>query len=231
MIEKVVDLLSILKNDYCSKNYIEGLFSSYQRSMFPQTPANISKAKKSRIPTFSSNNSRPKNPQINPLPRKPNSIIRQSPASMLSKPTHKRHSTRKKKNRSLKAVSTKTHKKKKISESKSRSRKHNKMSGSPYSYQEGKNSRYMNALKYINPNDPGRFWLTGTLGKASRIRKDRKKSNSLNMKKKEKEELSLSNLNNNCETYDFESVWGCGSKHNKKSQISKVTGFGENSNF
>ena len=216
-----MNLVNHLKNNYCSRDYIDGLFGSLQTSTFPQTPAHPSRNRKSAGVHRSAKASRAKENLILPAPLRPNMAARHSPNSNISKPTHKRNSMKKKKNRSLKAVSAKTHKKKKTSQSKSRSRKH-KQSGSPCSFQEQRNSRYMSALKYVEPGNPGRFWLTGTLGKSTRIRKVRKKSNSLNMKRKKKMELSLSNLNKNVEPEDMENIWGLCQRPKKQSKVSKV---------
>jgi hypothetical protein len=214
MIGKVVELLSVLKKDYCSKNYIEGLLTPLAIPGYPQTPNNPSLARTPFLPTFSSNQSKPKVQGKKASIKKIYSLVRNSPTSNISKPTYKGTSVSKTKNRSSKAISTKTQKKKrKISKSGSKKRKNK--SGSPFSYKEGKD-RYMSALKYVNPNHPGRFWLTGTLGRSRKRRKVRKKSNSLNMKQKNKKQLSLSHIKKE----DMESVWGYGP--GRQSKVIKV---------
>ena len=201
MISKIVDLLSILKEDYCSKNYIKGLLSPTSISTYPRTPINPTFVKKSYIPTFSSNNSRFKNSQIAINNRKNNEGDKHSAANLILKENLKINSVKKIRNLSLKAMSTKTQKKKKKTNKLKKSFKNKKFkSGSPYKSKDSKNSRYMSVLKYIDPENPQRFWMTGTLGRLKKKRKVKKnKSNSLNMKQRKKQKLSLSNLRKHCE--------------------------------
>ena len=78
----------------------------------------------------------------------------------------------------------------------------------------------MSVLQYIDPQNPARFWLTGTLGKSTRQRKVRKKkSNSLNMKKRKKQ-LSLSHIQKDCD--EIEGVWGCFQKPVRDLKANKV---------
>ena len=105
MISKVIDLLSILKKDYCSKNYLQELLNPFAMSTFPETPVNHTFAKKSNSNKFSSNKSRLKIEK-----RKICIGGRQTPSSIMSKPTYKGTSARIK-NRSLKTISDKTQKK------------------------------------------------------------------------------------------------------------------------
>lgn len=213
IIAKVVELLGILRRDYCSKNYLQHLLSPHSPSL-PQTPVNPTSLKK---PYLLGSNPLRRKGQKKPTKRKPYSMGKNSPTSETSKPTNQRGSVSKTRNRSLKAVSAKTQKKK-AKFSKSHSRKRKNQSGSPFSNRDNK-QRYMNALKYVNPQNPGRFWLTGTLGKAKKHRKVRKKSNSLNMNQNKKR-LSLSNLRK--EDEEIESVWGCRQMPRRPSKIKKV---------
>lgn len=215
VIAKVVELLGILRRDYCSKEYIQSLLSPSSPSL-PPTPVDVCHRKKPYLQMMSSNQLGSK-PQKKRDGRKPYSLGKPSPKSNWSKPTNKRVSVSKTRNRSLKAVSAKTQKKK-PKFSKSHSRKRKNQSGSPDSSKDNR-QRYMNALKYVNPQNPGRFWLTGTLGKAKKHRKARKKSNSLNMNQNKKK-LSLSNLRK--EDEELESVWGCRPFPRRQSKIKKV---------
>jgi hypothetical protein len=219
MIGKVVELLSVLKKDYCSKNYLKGVLTPLTITPYPQTPGNPSMSRTPFLPTFSSNQSKPKY-QKRAQSKQSNFLNKNSPKSNLSKPTYKRASVSKTRNKSLKTISTKTQKKKKKKLSKSRSKQRKNKSGSPCSYKELNNNRYMSALKYVNPHNPGRFWLTGTLGRSKKRRKVRKKSNSLNMKKKN-QQLSLSQIRKEGED-ELESVWGCSHHPGRQSKVIKV---------
>lgn len=218
LVEKVVELLGILRRDYCSKEYLSRLLAPLaQPPSLPQTPATQHCSGRPYLAVYPSGPSRPKVPPKRTAPRGPKTIWRQSPASAASKPTNKRRSASKARNRSLKAVSAKTQKKK-GKRSKSNSKKRGHGSGSPRSGKENR-QRFMNALKHVNPQDPGRFWLTGTLGRAKKQRKARKKSNSLNMGQRRKKRLSLSNLRKEEEQ---ESLWGCRAPPGNEAKIRKV---------